>query len=188
MGTPAAGAYTLNVLGTGSGAFTLWFVAYDINGGSSMQTVTGNVTPGQSFGFHVGYSSAPGSQINVVPLDTMPPVITVSADPATLWPPNDKMVPVTVSGRITDNEPGGSGVNPSTAVYAVTDEYGLVQPSGVLNLDSNGNYSIAISLQSSRKGDDEDGRRYIITIKASDNAGNIGSSSVAVNVPHDHRN
>jgi hypothetical protein len=41
-------------------------------------------------------------------VDTIPPTITISARPATLWPPNGKRVPVTVSGTITD-EPGGAG-------------------------------------------------------------------------------
>ena len=41
------------------------------------------------------------------------------------------MIPVTVSGTITDNL---SGVNPSSAAFAVHDEYGLVQPSGPVTL------------------------------------------------------
>jgi hypothetical protein len=54
-------------------------------------------------------------------MDTAPPVITVSADPATLSPPNGRLVPVTVSGTITD-EADGSGV--SSTAYQVRDEYG----------------------------------------------------------------
>jgi hypothetical protein len=114
--------------------------------------------------------------------DTAPPVITVSATPATLWPPNGKMVPVTVSGTITDKI---SGVNASTATYAVSDEYGSVQPSGKVTLGSNGSYSFTIQLQASRNGNDKDGRQYTITVKAQDNAGNSGSASTGVTVPHD---
>ncbi len=185
VGTPSSGQYTLQVIGTGSGDFTLWFAGYDINGASSVQTVSGTVTTGQKFGFLVGYSSAPGSPINVVPLDTTPPAITVSANPSTLWPPNGKMVPVTVSGTITDNEPGGTGINLSTPAYKVIDEYGQVQPTGSLSLDSSGNYSITILLEASRNGNDEGGRQYKITVSAVDNAGNPGSSSTVVSVPHD---
>jgi hypothetical protein len=58
-----------------------------------------------------------------------PPAISIAANPEMLWPPNGKMVPVTISGAIKD---GGAGVNPSTVTYAVTDEYGRVQPSGTV--------------------------------------------------------
>jgi hypothetical protein len=119
--------------------------------------------------------------------DTIAPVITVSASPSRLWPPNGKIVPVTIFGTITDNESGGTGVNASTAGYAVKDEYGKVQPSGVLTLDANGNYSTLISLEASRNGTDLDGRHYTVTVTAQDNAGNLGSSTTGVIVPHDQR-
>ncbi len=116
--------------------------------------------------------------------DTTPPVITISAMPATLWPPNGEMVAVTVSGTITD---AGSGVNVSAAAYAVTDEYGSVQPSGHITLGESGSYSFTIQLQASRNGDDRDGRQYTITGSAQDNAGNKGSAASGVTVPHDQR-
>jgi hypothetical protein len=119
--------------------------------------------------------------------ETTPPAIMVSANPMKLWPPNHRMVPVTVSGTITDNEPGGTGVNPSTAAYVVTDEYGLVQPTGTITLGSNGSYSFTIQLQASRKGDDKDGRQYLLTVSAEDFAGLKGSSSTLVIVPHNQR-
>jgi hypothetical protein len=114
-----------------------------------------------------------------VSLDKTPPAITVSASPATLWPPNGKMVPVTISGTITDQT---SGV--STATYAVKDEYGSVQPSGSVTL-VNSSYSFNIQLQASRNGNDKDGRQYTITVSARDNAGNQRSVSTGVTVPHD---
>jgi hypothetical protein len=115
--------------------------------------------------------------------DTLPPVITTSANPATLWPPNGKMVSVTISGTITDLE---SGVDASTATYAVADEYGLVQPSGsITTLGANGEYSFMIQLQASRNGNDKDGRLYTIAVRAQDNVGNAGSASTVVTVPHD---
>jgi hypothetical protein len=115
-------------------------------------------------------------------VDTTPPVITISATPVTLWPPNGKMVPVTIAGKITD---AISGVDASTATYAVTDEYGLVQPSGHITLGSNGSYTFTVQLQASRHGNDKDGRQYIITVSAQDNAGNTGSAVTGVTVPHD---
>jgi hypothetical protein len=94
-------------------------------------------------------------------------------------------VSVTVSGTITDNEPGGSGVNASSAAYVVADEYGQIQPSGSLTLRANGSYSFTISLQASPNGNDQDGRHSTITLSAKDNAGNLGAASTIVTVPHD---
>jgi hypothetical protein len=111
-------------------------------------------------------------------------VITVSATPKTLWPPNGKMVPVTIAGMITETD---SGVDPNTPpAYAVKDEYGLIQPSGpITTLDVSGRYSFRIQLQASRKGNDKDGRQYTIIVSAQDKAGNMGSAFTRVIVPHD---
>ena len=109
-------------------------------------------------------------------------MITVSANPTTLWPPNGKLVPVTITGTMTDSQ---SGVNASTATYAVTDKYGLIQPSGPITLGANGSYPFTIQLEASRNGSDKDGRQYIITVSAQDNAGNKGSAATGVIVPHD---
>jgi len=113
---------------------------------------------------------------------TTPPVITLSVTPKVLWPPNGKMVPVSVSGTITDT---GSGVNVNSAAYAVNDEYGEVQPQGAITLGLGGAYSFTILLQASRLGTDLDGRHYAVTVQAKDNAGNVGSKTSAVIVPHD---
>ena len=116
------------------------------------------------------------------PRDTTPPAITISASPTMLWPPTGRLVPVTVTGTITDAQ---SGAKATSARYAVTDEYGLVQPSGPVSVSSDGRYAFAISLQASRHGSDPDGRKYTITVSARDNAGNAGSASTTVTVPHD---
>ena len=107
--------------------------------------------------------------------------VSVSASPSSIWPPNGKMVPVTVSGTITDNL---SGVNPSTAGFAVVDEYGRVHPSGPVTLGPGGSYSCTVSLQASRNGNDRDGRQYMIRVSAKDFAGNRGSAATTVTVPY----
>lgn len=118
--------------------------------------------------------------------DVTPPAITVSATPATLWPPNGSMVSVTISGTITDDE---SGVNASTAAFEVKDEYGLIQPSGqITTLDATtGSYTFRIQLQASRNNNDGNGRQYIIIVSAQDNEGNQGSNSTVVTVSHNQR-
>jgi len=102
-----------------------------------------------------------GVLLNNTPFDRTPPIITLSATPKSLWPPTRKMVPVTISGTITDV---GSGVNPNSAAYTVKDEYGEVQPKGAITLGAGGSYSFAVLLQASRSGTDLDGRRYTVTV------------------------
>jgi hypothetical protein len=121
-------------------------------------------------------------------VDTTPPAITVAASPKMLWPPNKKLIMVTVTGTITDNEISGTGVNPSTAKFSVTDEYGQVQPNGSLTLNPDGRYNFMIQLPASRDGGDRDGRHYTIRVSAQDNAGNKGSAVTVVTVPHDQGN
>jgi hypothetical protein len=106
-------------------------------------------------------------------------VITIVASPTALWPPNRRLITVTVSGMITDE----SGVQAGSAAYRVLDEYGQVQPSGSVALDMNGQYTFTVALQASRRGNDSDGRHYMIAVSAKDNAGNSGVKSATVTVP-----
>jgi hypothetical protein len=130
--------------------------------------------------------NAPGSlqsiAISGTGIDTIPPVVTIVANPSILWPPNGKMTEVVISGTVTDTI---DGVNASTAAFAVVDELGQVQPSGTVTLGSGGTYSFSISLEASRNGSDKTGRQYTITVSARDNVGNLGSASAVVTVPHD---
>jgi len=125
------------------------------------------------------------STVSGINIDKTPPVITASANPATVWPPNGKMVNVTVSGTMADNL---SGINPNTATFAVQDSLGLVQPSGPVSVASNGAYSFTISLEARRDGQDQNGRLYTILVSAQDNAGNASSATTTVIVPHDQGN
>jgi glycosidase len=115
-------------------------------------------------------------------IDVTPPVVKVLVSPSTLWPPNGKMVTVVVAGSITD---ASSGVNPSTASFAVVDEYGQIQPTGPVTLHTGGTFSFTVMLQASRNDNDSDGRHYTINVTAADYAGNTGSASAVVTVRHD---
>ncbi len=114
--------------------------------------------------------------------DTTPPGISIAATPSTLWSPNGKTVPVVVAGTITDAD---SGVDASTATYTVSDEYGVVQPNGRVPLESSGSYTITVLLEASRRGNDINGRQYIITVRAQDRSGNSAAASTVVTVLHD---
>jgi hypothetical protein len=115
-------------------------------------------------------------------VDNAAPIIAVGASETTLWPPTGQMVPDRITGRVTD---ALSGVDPSTVAFRVTDSYGAVQPAGSVVIDADGRFSFTVSLEASRRGQDKDGRRYDVTVTASDNAGNRASATVTVSVPHD---
>jgi hypothetical protein len=114
-------------------------------------------------------------------LDFTPPTVTAAANATALWPPNGKMVPITVAGTITD---GLSGVDPASPAFRVVDSYGTVQPSGPIAIGPDGSYSFTTFLEASRLGSDKAGRVYQIFVSAGDRAGNSGSTSVVVTVPH----
>ena len=109
-------------------------------------------------------------------------MITITATPATLWPPNGKLVPVTITGMITDEDSDPDAI---TATYEVEDKYRSVQPKGSVPIKRDGTYSFTISLQASRNGNDLDGREYTITVRAFDDEGNEGSAATSVITPHD---
>jgi hypothetical protein len=124
-------------------------------------------------------------QTRTIDIDQAPPSLTATADPATLWPPNGRMVTVTVTGEFTD---ATSGIDPTSAAFAVVDEYGQVQPSGPAQVDAaTGTYSFHVQLQASRLGGDLDGRSYTILVTGPDLAGNLGRVTTTVLVPHDQR-
>lgn len=141
---------------------------------------TGAVTTGQQLQWSY---RAPVIQNNTALLftlaDSTPPGVTAVATPSLLWPPNGKTVVVTVRGTISD--PGGI----VGARFAVTDEYGLVQPAGSVTVAPDGTYAVALSLVASRHGSDRDGRTYSVVVSATDQAGNEGTARVTVTVPHD---
>jgi hypothetical protein len=62
------------------------------------------------------------------------------------------------------------------------DEYGQIQLSGSVTL-VDGKYAFTVALQASRRGNDQDGRHYLIAVSATDKAGNRGGASATVTVP-----
>jgi hypothetical protein len=112
-------------------------------------------------------------------------VLSVVANPTSLWPPNGRLVPVTVSGIIADDDGADIG-----AKFKVKDEYGTVQPRGPLDLSQNPDgtfsYSFTVMLEARRLGQDRDGRQYLIVVNAFDDDSTERGSTV-VTVPHDQR-
>jgi hypothetical protein len=111
----------------------------------------------------------------IVNIDKTPPTVNINANPDTLWPPNHKLVDVTIGGEATDNL---SGIASTT--FKVEDEYDTVEP----NISD---FNTTIQLEAWRNGDDLDGRVYTISVTTKDKADNETSNSTTVICPHDQR-
>jgi hypothetical protein len=106
--------------------------------------------------------------------DTTAPVID-SASPgvASIWPPDKRMVPVSIvvaASDIVDGVPackvtGVASNEPSTGAWSIVD-------------------SLTVNLKADRNGNGN-GRVYAITVRCNDAAGNASTNTVHVNVPHD---
>jgi hypothetical protein len=109
--------------------------------------------------------------------DHEPPAISsVAASPASLWPPNNKMVPVTISVTVTDAvDPA-----PSSKIDSVTSSAGPGDP-------KNPNWEITGDLTVNLRADKDggDGRTYTITVRSTDASGNSATKSVEVKVAKD---
>jgi hypothetical protein len=104
------------------------------------------------------------------------------ADKTILWPPNKRLVPVTIKANASDNS--GMPVTLNATVSCNESQNGAVywtppfidQPTG----------TIYLQLQADRLGKGS-GRQYTVTITATDQSGNMSTASVQVMVPHDQR-
>lgn len=111
--------------------------------------------------------------------DTVPPAITsVSASPATLWPPNHKQTSVTISVSATD------ACDPSVAsrcsIVGVTSN----QTSSAGAFQVTGPRTVVLAAERDGSG----ARNYIIQVKCSDVSGNSSLGTTIVTVPHDQGN
>ncbi len=172
-------------------------IATDNDGGSCVKeihyTVDGieTVVPGSSATFTIstdgthtvsfyaidnaGNVEKPSPEM-IINIDRTAPTISgMAASPSILWPPNHKMVNVTIGGTAADS---GSGV--ASTIITVSDEY------GVYNSTLSG-FGSEVALQAWREGADMDGRLYTISAVVTDKAGNQSTGTTSVLVPHDMR-
>jgi len=111
-----------------------------------------------------------------------PPTITgAAADPSVLWPPNHRMVNVTVSYDVTDNCPLPFG---SCTLSVTSNEPVLGHGSGHTSPDWIVVDDHDVLLRAEREGGGT-GRIYTITITCTDSGGNSSEEQVEVTVPHD---
>ncbi len=113
-------------------------------------------------------------------MDTTPPVIkSVTANPAVLWPPNHKMVPITLRVQPTD----ACGPTTWKIVKVCSNEpvNGLGDGDTAPDWQIIGDHGLKLRAERSGKGN---GRIYTIVVQAADESGNLSrTKSVAVCVP-----
>ena len=118
-----------------------------------------------------GLSSSCTATVTVV--DTTDPIISgESANPSVIWPPNKKMVLVTVNYTISDN------CDPSPmSVLSVSSNEGTSADWEIIDAHH-------VKLRADRAGNGS-GRIYTIEITSTDASGNSIGKTVLVTVPHD---
>jgi hypothetical protein len=118
---------------------------------------------------------------DVVVFDTEPPVIdNITADPESLWPPNHKMVPVTVDYSISDNCSGTT--NSQLWVMSNEPENGSGDGNTVTDWKVLDEHHVLLRAERSGTGT---GREYYILIICWDESWNYTVQQVIVTVPHD---
>ena len=126
-------------------------------------------------------SNVATATITVTPVNDPPSCATVVADASTLWPPNHRLVTVTLSGG-SDIEGGPvtikvTGVTQDEPVNGLGD--GDTGPDAVAGASLN-----QVSVRAERSGTG-DGRVYVVSYTASDPDGGSCSGTIVVTVPHD---
>jgi hypothetical protein len=113
--------------------------------------------------------------------DTVPKITGVSVDKPILWPPNHKLVDVTVSYDVTDNcDPSPSCRLSVASSQPINDKGdGNTSPDWVI-VDAH-----HVRLRAERTGNSK--RIYTITITCTDQSGNSSTQTVRVKVPKDQK-
>jgi hypothetical protein len=181
---------------------TVTLHAVDNDGGSGVKSITYSATGAQP----IGETTATGDTVSVpitaegtttltfssvdnagnseaprsvkIQLDKTPPSLTCRAFPATLWPPNHKLVPVRVLVKFTD---ALSGIDAFQLISLTANQ--PITPDDVAGFTI-GKPDVLGLLRAERDGYRAD-RIYTLTYQGNDVAGNTASCSTDVTVPHD---
>ena len=135
-----------------------------------------------------GNSSSCASKVTVV--DTTPPIIqSVVAQPNTLWSPDHKLVPVSVTATATDV----CDASPKCKIVSITSNEPILGP-GSGNTDPDwiitepgpavSPATLGVLLRAERAGGGT-GRIYTINVSCSDGSGNTTAGNTTVSVVHD---
>ena len=121
------------------------------------------------------------AQVVVGPDMTPPQILTVTATPSRLWPPNHRMVPIRVAVTFSD------ACGASCKIVAVSsNEPDDVRGSGNASPDWQITGDLTVKLRAERSGTGS-GRVYGIAIECTDAVGNSSTVVAIVRVTHDQR-
>jgi len=201
-GATGTDTVTLNVVDTTNPVVTLngaseiiieCHMGYVDAGATADDSCNGSLTPSKTFDdvnpnvpgtYHVTYTATDvagnsGSATRTVHVvDTLAPVITgVSASPDSLWPPNHKMIDVTINYTAVD-----LCCLASMQLSATSSEpdNGLGDGDTANDIEIVDAHHVRLRAERSGKGD---GRTYTVTIKATDCSSNLTTRTVTVSVP-----
>jgi hypothetical protein len=148
----------------------------------------GSQTVGLRVTDRLGESSVAMSRVIVA--DTVAPALSVRATPDTLWPPNHRMIDVTLHWQATDV----CDPHPAVTVTTVTssepddapgpDDGTTTGDIGAVATPAPG--TAVVTLRAERAGNGP-GRTYHVTLAATDASSNTGKATATIMVPHDAR-
>lgn len=117
--------------------------------------------------------------------DVTPPTISgCSVTPSVIWPPNHRMVDVTVSYSVSDNKDDPADITTALSVTSNEPDNGLGDGDTANDIEIIDAHHVRLRAERSGKGT---GRVYTITITATDSSGNTATETCTVTVPHDKR-
>jgi len=131
-------------------------------------------TAGTAFTCTATSSGGTTAESVTIKRDATPPTLACTPTPAQLWPPNGKLVPVTIDVHVADATSGPAGF---TLTRAPDDSanFELETP------------DVAGLLRAKRAGSGGD-LVYTLRYTGSDAAGNVATCDATVTVPHDQGN
>jgi hypothetical protein len=115
----------------------------------------------------------------LVPQDDPPTIESVTATPSVLWPPNRKMIPVTINVEASDD-------HALVATQIIDVKSNESSSPGSKGPDWKITGPLTLDLRADRLGKGK-GRIYTITVESEDDGGNSATAEVTVVVPHDMR-
>lgn len=127
--------------------------------------------------------------------DTTPPEVSLTIDNEILWPPNHKLVPITVQIAVTDDQDSHPSVqllnivsnepcsDATTATHALKLQGADPSTCNDIAEATIGTNDNTFMLRAERFGYGDEGRIYTITYKATDAAGNETLATTVVRVP-----
>jgi hypothetical protein len=133
-----------------------------------------------------GVNEPVSRNITIQVVDTTAPTLAPEPNLSILWPPNHKMVDITINANASDD----SGLPPtlSAAIKSNEPQEGLgdgdMTPDWTAPVIDQETGVITLQLRAERSGLGE-GRIYTVSITAVDDAGNASSTNVEIIVPHD---